>query len=199
MSHVLPLGLAAALVMAAAAQAAPPAAPRSGVYAVEPSHTEVMFGIDHLGFSTYYGQFPGASGTLTLDANAPAKSALDISIPVASVMTASPKLNEELAGPQWLDAGKFPTMTFHATKIVKTGAATADVTGDFTLHGVTRPVTLKATFHGAGAHPMTKAYTVGFDATGHISRKEYGVSTFEPLLGDDVQLTLSAAFEKKPS
>ncbi len=198
MMKTLSLGFAASLGLIVAVAHADPAVP-SGVYAVEPTHTEVMFGIDHLGFSTYYGQFPGASGSLKFDAADPAASKLDISVPVATVMTASPKLNTELAGAQWLDAGKFPTMTFHATKIVKTGADTADVTGDFTLHGVTHPVTLKAKFHGAGIHPMNKAYTVGFDATGHISRKDYGVSTYEPLLGDDVQLMLSAAFEKKAS
>ena len=199
MPKTVTTALAAAFALIAAAAHAAPVANASGVYVVEPNHTEVLFGISHLGFSTYYGQFPGASGTLTLDAAHPANSKLDISIPVASVMTASSKLNAELAGDQWLDAGKYPTMTFHSTKIVATGPTTADVTGDLTLHGVTHPVTLKATLHKAGDNPMMKAYSAGFEVTGHINRGDFGVKNYLGPIGDDVTLIISAAFNRKPS
>lgn len=199
MPKTVTTALAAACALIAAAAHAAPAADASGVYVVEPSHTEVLFGISHLGFSTYYGQFPGASGTLALDAKHPANSKLDISVPVASVMTASPKLNEELVGDQWLDAGKYPTMTFHSTKIVPTGPTTADVTGDLTLHGVTHPVTLKATLNKAADNPMMKTYSAGFEATGHIKRSDFGVKTYVGPIGDDVTLIISAAFNRKPS
>ena len=197
MSKTFTTALAAAFALiGAAAQAA---ADASGVYVVEPNHTEVLFGVSHLGFSTYYGQFPGASGTLTLDAAHPAKSKLDISVPVASVMTASPKLNAELAGDQWLDAGKYPAMTFHSTRIVRTGPTTADVTGDLTLHGVTHPVTLKATLHKIGDNPMMHVYSAGFEVSGHIKRGEFGVAHYLGPIGDDVTLIISAAFNRKPS
>ena len=199
MPRTLTTALVVACALIAAAAQAAPAQEASGIYVVEPDHTEVLFGVSHLGFSTYYGQFPGASGTLTLDAAHPAKSKLDISVPVASVMTASPKLNAELAGDQWLDAGKYPTMTFHSTKIVRTGPTTADVTGDLTLHGVTRPVTLKATLHKIGDNPMMHVYSAGFEVSGHIKRGEFGVAHYLGPIGDDVTLIISAAFNRKPS
>ena len=71
------------------------------------------------------------------------------------------------------------------------------MTGDLTLHGVTRPVTLDVKFHGAGANPMTKAFTVGFDAHGALKRSEFGVTKYVPLIGDEVEITISAPFEKK--
>lgn len=199
MLKILPLTALCALALAGGAARAADTGPQSGAYAVEPNHTEVLFGVKHLGFSTYYGQFPGASGALILDGANPAASQLDVSVPVASVMTANKTLNDELASAQWLDAGKYPAMTFHSTKITMTGPATADVTGDLTLHGVTAPVTLKASFNRGAPNPMNKRYTIGFEAAGKIKRSVFGVATYLPMIGDDVDLILSAAFERKAS
>ena len=172
------------------------AAPQSGSYVLETTHAEVLFGVSHLGFSTYYGQFPGATGTLKLDGDHPQASQLDVSVPVAGVMTASAKLNGELASPMWLDAGKYPMMTFHSTQIAMTGPMSADVIGDLTFHGVTKAVVLKATFTQAGPHPMNHKYTLGFEVTGRINRSDFGMATFSPMIGNDVSLIISAPFEK---
>src|SRR5665213_252890 len=175
MSKSLPLALAGAIVaLAAHAQGAA----QSGVYVIEPNHTEVLFGISHLGFSTYYGQFPGASGSLTLDAANTAASQLDVTVPIAGVMTASPQLNAELKGPQWFDAAQFPTMTFHSTKIVSTGPTSADVIGNLTIHGITRREVLKATLNRAAPNPMMKTYSAGFEVSGHIKRSDFGVTAY---------------------
>ena len=80
--------------------------------------------------------------------------------------------------------------------MVRTGTDTARISGNVTIHGVTRPLVLDARFHGAGVNPMDKAYTVGFDATGVLKRSEFGVSKYVPAVSDDVQLKISAAFEK---
>jgi polyisoprenoid-binding protein YceI len=88
-------------------------------------------------------------------------------------------------------------LPFRSTKIVPTSKDAAKVTGDLTLHGVTRPVTLDVHFVGAGVNPLDKAYTVGFQATGEISRSEFDVKTYVPLIGDAVQITLSGAFERQ--
>jgi polyisoprenoid-binding protein YceI len=197
MSKSLPLALAAALALAGAAHAQ--GAAQSGVYVIEPNHTEVLFGISHLGFSTYYGQFPGASGSLTLDAANPAASQLDVTVPIAGVMTASPKLNDELKGPQWFDAAQFPVMTFHSTKIVSTGPTSADVIGDLTIHGITHREVLKVTLNRAAPNPMMKTYSAGFEVSGHIKRSDFGVSAYVPMIGDDVNLIISAAFNRKPA
>ena len=174
-----------------------PSAVPAGAYSVEPHHTRVLFSVSHMGFSTWYGDFTGASGALTLDPKDVARSAIEIHVPVASVSTTNAKLDGELKGDKWLDAGQYPDMTFKSEKVLETGKGTADVVGQLTLHGVTRPVTLHATFNGAGVNPMDKRYTVGFDAKGRIKRSDFGIKTYVPLIGDEVDLILSAAFEKQ--
>jgi polyisoprenoid-binding protein YceI len=136
---------------------------------------------------------------LTLDGANPAASNLQVSVPTASVTTLSAKLTDELKSAQWLDAATYPAMTFRSTKVTLTGPDTADVAGDLTLHGVTRPVVLKAKLNRGGVNPMTKAYTIGFEVSGHIKRSDFGVSQYVPLIGDDVELIISAPFERKPS
>lgn len=206
MKHLLSvLPLSAALLAAsslfsladAPAFSRDPASVQAGVYAVEPAHTRILFSVSHMGFSTWYGDFTGASGSLTLDPKAPAKSAVEIHVPVASVSTTNAKLDGELKSDQWLDAGKFPEMTFKSEKVIVTGKDKADVEGQLTLHGVTKPLTLHATFNGAGVNMMDKHYTVGFEAKGQIKRSDFGVKTYVPLIGDEVDLILSAAFEKQ--
>ena len=88
-------------------------------------------------------------------------------------------------------------MTFKSTRVEKTGATTAQVTGDLTLHGVTKPVTLQARFFGFGANPFNKKPTVGFEVTGKIKRSDFGVTKYVPMIGDEVDLSISAPFEKQ--
>jgi polyisoprenoid-binding protein YceI len=184
----------------ALAQTAPQPAPikvESGAYAVDPYHTQITFGVDHLGFTTFRGRFNQASGSLQLDGANPATSKFDISVPTDSVDTPVGKLSDELKGEQWLGAKAFPQITFKATSVTVTGPRDAKVTGDFTLHGVTRPLTLTARLHGAGINPLDKKFTVGFELSGRIKRSDFGIKTFLPVLGDTVDLTISAAFEKQ--
>lgn len=193
--------LAAALVFAAPALAQTPptrdpAQVQGGSYAVDPGHTQVTFMVSHFGFSNYFGTFSDVSGTLNLDPKNPGASKLNIKLPVASVATTSAHLTNSLKGDQWLDAAKYPEMTFVSTKVAPEGRDKAKVTGDLTLHGVTKPVTLDVTFFGAGSNPMNKKYTVGFSATGTVKRSEFGVKTYIPAIGDDLQLRIDAAFER---
>jgi len=194
--------LAAALLLALGAAPAlaadpAPADVQAGGYVVEPSHTKVLFSLSHLGFTTWYGEFGSAAGRLNLDPQNLASSSLDVSVPVASVNTNNTKLDEELKGADWFDAAKYPAMTFHSTKIVRTGETTADVDGDLTIHGVTHHEVLHAKFNRAGVNMMDKAYTAGFEVSGVIKRSDFGVSKYVPVVGDDVTLIISAGFEKK--
>ena len=199
--------LSSSLIAATLALAAPafaqtpptrdPAQIQAGTYAVDPGHTQVGFTVSHMGFSNYSGGFSDVSGTLELQPKTPAASKLSIKIPVASVMTTSAKLTGELKGEQWLDAAKFPEMTFVSTKVTPEGKDKAKVTGNLTLHGVTKPVTLDVTLVGAGVNPLSKKVTVGFDATGTLKRSEFGVKTYVPLIGDDLHLTIAGAFERQ--
>jgi len=169
---------------------------KPGSYKVESYHTQVGFSISHFGFTNYSGLFSGATGSLQLDPAKLATSKLDISIPVDSVTTTVSKLNDELKGEQWFDTAKFPNATFVSTQVVPT-AEGATVTGNFTLHGVTKPVVLHVRFIGAGVNPIDKAYTVGFEATATIKRSDFGVKTYLPALGDEVKLSIAGAFEQQ--
>ena len=196
---IIVAALFASVSSAALAQVAvtDPAKVESGSYNIEPEHTRVTFNVSHMGFTKYDGEFRNATGALTLDPKKPDASSVAIRIPTASVVVPNAKLKEELDGAQWLDAAKYPDITFASTKVAKTGPDTADVTGDFTLHGVTKPLTLKVKFNGAGTNPLDKAYTSGFEAAGKIKRSDFGVKTYVPLIGDEVDIDISAAFEKQ--
>ncbi len=172
-----------------------PAAVKAGTYKVDPYHTQVVFTLSHFGFTEFSGMFGDASGSLVLNTAKPAADKLDVTIGMKSVMTTVPALTTELNNNQWFDTAKYPTATFTSTKVTRTGKTTATIDGNLTLHGVTRPIVLKARFIGTGINPIDKADTVGFSATGVVKRSEFGVKAYVPMVGDDVTLTLAGAFE----
>jgi polyisoprenoid-binding protein YceI len=174
-----------------------PAKVEAGTYAVEPAHTQVLFSVTHLGFSTYYGQFSGASGVLKLDPKKPESSSLEVHIPVASVTTASQKLTGELKSADWLNADAHPEIIFKTTQVLPSGQGEAKVTGELTLNGVTKSIPLTVKFNGAGGNPMSKKYTVGFEVSGKLQRSEFGVKKYVPFVSDEVNIIISAAFEKQ--
>jgi len=191
--------LAASILIASQsfAQISPnPIGVQVGSYKLEPAHTRVQFVVNHFGLTDYWGDVTNASGTLELDPAHLGASKVAVSIPTASVSTTNERLDGELKSAQFLDAAAYPTISFVSTSITRTGARSARVVGDLTLHGVTRPVTLDATFNSAGANPMSKTYTVGFNATGRIHRSDFGVKAFVPMVSDLTEIRVSAAFEK---
>ena len=190
------------LLLLAAAPAGVPANPDpalvpAGHYSVEPHHTRVQFTVSHMGFTDWYGDFSGVSGRLELDPAHPDAAQVEIAIPVASVSTTNAKLDEELKSADWLDAGRYPAIRFTSRRVVRTGSIQARIEGDLTLHGVTRPVTLSASFNGAGTDPIEKHYVAGFNATTSIRRSDFGVANYVPLVGDELAIRISAAFVKK--
>src|SRR4051812_5345372 len=151
------LGLLCLAPAQAADNPAPPVGPsadptqvRPGAYVLDPDHGKITWSVSHLGYSTYYGQFTGLTGTLQLDPKAPEKSGLDVTVPLGGVITGSARLNEHLAAPDFFDALKFPNATFTATKIEPTSPTTARITGDLNLRGTVRPLAIDATFNQAG-------------------------------------------------
>jgi polyisoprenoid-binding protein YceI len=168
-----------------------------GTYQADPAHTQVVFSVLHFGFTNFYGIFSGASGTLQLNPTQLADSKLDISIPTESLTTTVSVLTRELKGDQWFDVTKFPTASFVSTKIVRTGSATAQVTGDLTLHGVTKSEVFAMHLVGDGLNPLSKVYTVGFEASGTIKRGDFGIRIDLPAVGDEVTLRIAGAFEAR--
>ncbi|WBO60144.1 YceI family protein [Acidocella sp. MX-AZ03] len=170
---------------------------KAGTYSVEPTHTRILFAVDHMGFTTWYGDFTNAAGTLTLDPKKLSASSFDITVPTDSVTTTNTTLDGELKSPEWFDAAKYPTIEFKSEKIVRTGKDTALVTGEFTFHGVTKPLTLRAKFNAGGINPLSKQYTIGFNLSGSLKRSDFNQKTYLPLIGDNVAITISAAFVQK--
>jgi polyisoprenoid-binding protein YceI len=201
--------LAAVAVPAVIAQppASAPGAPdrsrvTAGTYAADPNHTMVVWKLDHLGFSNYTGIFGDVTGTLVLDPANPAAAKVDVTIPIAKVTTASAGLTGHLLRPGKDGAkpdffGPAPAdARFVSTRVVlDDDGDEAKVTGDLTLNGVTRPVTLDVDFHGAGA--MGGKQTVGFEAEATIRRSDFGLGFGVPMVGDEVELEIHAAFEKQ--
>jgi polyisoprenoid-binding protein YceI len=180
-----------------------PAAVTGGNYTVDPGHTHVVWTVDHLGFSPYTGIFGEVTGSLQLDPKNPNAAKIDVTIPVSKVTTASAGLTQHLLRPG-KDGGKpdffgaAPADARFVSTSVVASSQKARITGNLTLNGVTRPVTLDATFYGAGKAPqmMGGKENVGFTATGTIKRSEFGVGFGVPMVSDDVQLRIEAAFQK---
>jgi polyisoprenoid-binding protein YceI len=168
---------------------------KMGTYGIDSAHTQVGFSISHFGFTNYAGLFAGATGTLKFDPVHPANDKLDVTILVDSLVTTVPKLTDELKGGQWFDVAKFPQATYTSSGVAMGLGGEITITGNLTLHGVTRPVTLHAHLMGAGVNPIDKKYTVGFEVKGKINRTDFGVSQYAPALGAEVELLIAGAFE----
>ncbi len=179
----------------------------SGAYVLDKMHATLLFRVNHLGFSHYTGRFSRFDATLQLDTANPAASTLTATVDPTSLTVENPPrgFEAELRGPQWLDAAKFRDITFKSTSVTLTGANTAKITGDFTLHGVTKPVVLDATFNGGYAgHPMDPHGRIGFSAKGTLKRSDFGIAYGIPAPGttmgvsDDVEVIIEAEFNGPP-
>jgi polyisoprenoid-binding protein YceI len=196
--------LAAALAAPLAAQVDQPlhgsgtaADIKPGTYAIEPNHTQITFSVSHLGISPFAGEFSHASGTMNVDPAHPEATRLSVTIPVDSVHTTSDVLTGELKGADWLDAARFPTATFTSTGVRRLGPDTVAVSGNLTLHGITRPETLVAKLFGAATNPMSKKDSIGFLGRMSINRAEFGVTKYVPVVSDQTVLVINAAFERQ--
>lgn len=190
-----------ALLVAPAAYAQPAvntdiAAAPSGKYTVQPGHTQVVFSIFHMGISPYMGSFGKATGSLNLDSKAPDKSSVTVDVDMSSTSTASEEIRNQLLSASVFDTTKFPKATFKSTSIAKISANTGDISGHLTLHGVTKPVTLHARFHGMAQNMSNGAARLGFSATAELKRSDFGLTfmRWAPMVDDSVTLMIEAEF-----
>jgi len=171
----------------------------AGTYKTDQRHTNVLWSVNHFGFSNYYARFRNIDATLELDAADIAKSTLSVTIDPKTIDTNYPAepnpFNVEIASDMFLNADEFPQITFTSTAIEITGEKTGQITGDLTIRGVTKPVTLDVTLNNAGPHPFTQAPMIGFSATGSFKRSEFGVDALVGPIGDDVGLIIEAEFQ----
>lgn len=160
-------------------------------YEFDRGHTRIFFEVDHLGFSNYRGMFHEYSGSFTFDEKKLEKSKIEVEVDMSSVDMYLDKMNEHLLTPDLLDTAKYPKARFVSTRVERNGESSARVTGDLSMHGVTRPVTLDVKFNKAGENPFSKKFTRGFTASGVIDRAEFGIAYGVPLISKDVYLTIA--------
>lgn len=160
-------------------------------YVIDPSHTQAEFSWNHFGFSNPSGNFDKIEGVINYDADDVTKSSVDVTIAIDSINTHVKKLDEHLSGSDFFDAAKFPTATFKSSKVEKGDGNALKVTGDLTIHGVTKPVTINATLNRAAPHPMSKQATVGFDGSVTIKRSEFGIGNYVPNVSDEIRIKLT--------
>lgn len=173
-----------------------PAAVTGGTYTVDPGHSLVRWEVDHLGFTPYFGIFGDVTGTLTLDPKNPTAAKVDVAIPVVKVTTASAGLTKHLLTKDFF--GSAPADAKFVSTAVTVDGTDAKITGNLTLNGVTKPVTLDAEFYGAGKAPamMGGKENIGFEAETTIKRSDFGISYGIPMVSDEVKLDIAVAFQK---
>lgn len=176
---------------------------RAAVWELDPAHSSAQFAIRHLMVSTVRGEFTKFTGTFTLDDKDLAKSTLEASIDVTSINTRIAKRDDHLKSPDFFDAAKYPTMTFKSKKVEAAGEGKFKVTGDLTMHGVTKEVVLDVSGSTKAIKDPTGKMRLGGSATTKINRKDFGLSynkaleTGGVLVGEDVDITIDVEMTEK--
>lgn len=185
------LAFAAALGLAATAAFAAPEK-----YTLDSSHSQIVFSYNHLGYSTTYGMFSGFEGVVMLDEADPAASSVEVSMPARSMITGWDARLQHFMGKDFFAADENEQITFRSTSIELTGKDTANISGDLTINGVTKQVTLAARLNKMGNHPMRNKGWAGFDATTTLKRSDYNLGAYAPAVSDEIEVMISIEVEK---
>jgi polyisoprenoid-binding protein YceI len=193
---------AASVIAVMASSGSALAAPES--YSFDKQHTEVRFSWDHLGLSRQSGRFMDVSGSLMLDPDKPETSTVEVTIKVPSLWTGIKELDTVLKGKEFFDTASNPLATFRSTDVKRLSDKTAQVTGDLTLNGQTKPVTLDVVWNFSGEHPLSKInpvysdlYYSGFSAQTQIRRSDWGITRTIPYVSDEIQIVIEAELKRK--
>ena len=162
----------------------------SGKYALDSTHGYITFTYSHLGFSNPRVGFNSFDTVLDLDTGSPENSTVEVTIDATSIDSRVAEFNEHLNGADFFNTAEYPTITFKSTKVTATGDNTFDVTGDLTILGTTKPVTLATTINKAGNHPLRNVPTVGVSASTKLMRSEWGLGAYVPAVSDEVELSI---------
>jgi polyisoprenoid-binding protein YceI len=166
-------------------------------YTIDPTHSHVLFTIDHLGFAKMVGLFSDFSGNISFDANNVPASKVNVTIKADSLQTQLAARDKDLKGADWFNVTEFPEMTFVGTDFAKKDDHTGTLTGKLTLHGITKPVTLNVVVNKVGQNPLDKIDSAGFSARGTFKRSDFGMKTYLGAIGDDVDLIIEIEAKKK--
>ena len=179
------LVFAASIALAASAEA------QAGTWQIDPNHTAAQFSVRHLGVSTVRGAFTKVSGSAQHDPADPSKDTLEATIDANSVDTRVEMRDNDLRSPRFFDVQKYPTITFHSKQAKVVGPGKLQLTGDLTIHGVTKQVVLDVDGPSAPIKdPMGKGQRMGASATTKVNRQDFGVSTLSGAIGDEITITI---------
>jgi len=180
----LTLTISIVLAMATAAAA------QSGAWQIDPNHSSAQFSVKHLGVSTVRGAFTKVTGTASYDAADPTKDAVDVTIDASSVDTRVQMRDNDLRSPNFLDAQKYPTITFKSKATKSAGGGKLQMIGDLTIHGTTKEVTLDVDGPSAAIKDPWGNQRMGASATTKINRKDFGVNGASGVVSDDITITI---------
>ncbi len=166
-------------------------------YVIDPDHSRAQFEITHLLFSTVTGKFAKLQGTLMVDLSDLSKSSADVVIDAASITTDVEMRDKDLRSPRFFDVAKYPTITFKSTSVTATGTDTLQVAGNLTMHGVTKQVVIAVTGWASGTGSKGTPAAGFRRGTLTLKRSDYGITTLNGPVGDEVNITLSVEANKK--
>lgn len=170
---------------------------RSGNYRIDPGHARVLFKVNHLGLSTYVGRFNNFDAMLDFDQKNLASSILEATIETGSIDLNDQTLEDNLRGSDWFNVAQFSEAVFTTESVQPLNDSQLNFKGNLTLLGITKPVNLLIDFHGGATNILSGKYTIGFSATGEISRSEFGMDKYSGLVGDEVVIEVYAEFQRQ--
>jgi polyisoprenoid-binding protein YceI len=191
-----------ALMLDIAAARAEPAAQPAGTYKVDHAHSSLTWKVNHFGLSNYTARFSRFDAILDIDPARPESAKVLVTLDPTSIRTDYPfsesrDFDKELGdGEKFFNGKKFSRIVFSSTGVERTGETTARVTGDLTMLGITKPLTIDVTLNGAKRHPMTGVPTLGFSGIAKLNRSDFNMTFMLPLVGDEVTLLIEAEFLK---
>ena len=177
---------------------------RADEFALDKGHTQVSFGWERSGLSRQQGRFTDVTGTLDFNPETPEAAKVDVTVRASSIQTGVDALDRHLRSADFFDVANHPVITFKSTAVTKTGDKSGQLTGDLTMLGITKPVTLDVTWQFTGPHPLGainpqlagRVVSV-FSAKGTIERSAWGLSRVIPLVSDKIQITIETEALKK--
>lgn len=160
-----------------------------GKYELDAGHSVFLFKVRHLGAGYTYGWFKDVTGSVNVDRD-PSKQSIDLTVKAESIDSRDPKRDQHMRGPDFFNVAQFPTIRFKSVKIVPGAGNMLSVTGNLTMHGVTKPVTAQVAMLGSGLDPLVHAMHVGYETKLVIKRSDFDMKFMSELVGDDVELTI---------
>lgn len=186
----MPIKIGGILVVLAIFLAYNPVICEADSYKIDPVHSTIVFRIQHLGVSYFFGRFNQPEGYLRIDKDNPRNSAIDIKAEVENIDTDNEKRDTHLKSPDFFDSKKYPWISFKSRSVKPQTDDKFEISGDLTLHGVSRPVTVTAVHTGEAEDPWG-GYRIGFETAFSIKRSEYEMAAMQGAVGDEVMITVS--------